>query len=201
MDTLPVVAVLAGGRSSRMGADKALLTVGGVCVLERVATAALEVSARVMVVGRERPAAWPERLDVTFVRDEEAEGAMAERSAGPLVGLITALRQAGGPMLLLACDLPLVTSGLLRVLIASHRAENLATLAATPEGPEPLCAIYTPGLLPTLEGMLRENRRALRALVRAPGVATFPVPVEYERELLNVNTPADLAEAERRLRG
>lgn len=184
-----------------MGRDKAALRVGGMTILERMARTALAVSPEVVVVGRERPGDWPGELGVRFLRDDDmggsAAGGRGEGSGGPVVGLVTAVRHVEGRVLVLACDLPLMTSGLLRDLAAAHREGNLATMAETGRGAEPLCAVYEPGLLPVLEGMVREQRRALYPLAALPGVGKFRVPGEREWELLNVNTVEDLAEAER----
>lgn len=194
------IAILAGGRSTRMAADKALLPVGGIPMLQRIARTALQVSPTLLIVGREKLSAWPADLPATFLPDdpslETASAAGESRSRGPLSGLITALQHTQGPMLLLPCDAPLLGASLLQKLIAARRPDALATLATTPDGPEPLLAIYTPALLPTLRSMLADNRRALHPLASLAGVRHFPVPLEHRHELLNLNTPADLERAE-----
>src|SRR5579875_3876921 len=145
------IAILAGGRSTRMATDKALLPVGGVPMLQRVVRAALGVSPVVLVVGREKPADWPAELAVTFLADEAGEGcAIGSASQGPLVGLITALAHTEARTLVLPCDAPLLSQALLRKLLAAHGPGALATMAWTPAGPEPLLAVYTPGLLEVL---------------------------------------------------
>ena len=191
-------AILAGGLSTRMGSDKALLVVGGVPMLERMVRAAGEVCPEIIVVGRERPVYWPAELAATFIPD--APGI----SGGPMAGLIAALEHTRAPVVLLACDLPLLTVGLLSQLIDAHDAQAPATIATTIDEAgavqvQPTFAIYSPEILPTLREMAAANRRGLHRLIHTQGVRTWPVPPEFADQLLNVNDAAGLAAAEARL--
>lgn len=98
-------AVLAGGRSLRMGIDKANVAIGGRSLLERVASALGEVSDRVVVLGEEREGyeSWPDRTP----------------GPGPLAGLATALgRMTEDRALLVAVDNAFVRAETLRMLSA-----------------------------------------------------------------------------------
>jgi molybdenum cofactor guanylyltransferase len=204
-DGVKQVAVLAGGRSSRMGVDKAAVRVGGMMMLERAVRTAMEVCQSVMVVGRaEGPAGWAEDLGgVRFLVDR------GEEFGGPLSGLITAVEDAGEEVLLFGCDMPLVREGTLRGLMTAHAAAPagmLATMAvsrdeAGKEYAEPTLSVYSPGLLPMLKEMMRSGRRSFQPLLRERFVWKWEVPTEAVRELLNVNDAETLAEAERVLRG
>lgn len=97
-----VVAIVAGGKSRRMGQDKAHLLVDGVPMLVRTIFTAQAVAARVFVVGRP-----PEMglSNIEFLND-------AVPGLGPLGGIATALRHvktASASVLALACDLPKLT--------------------------------------------------------------------------------------------
>src|SRR5688572_21198493 len=91
----------AGGRSSPMGRDKALLEMGGVTFLERIARAAAAVAGRVVLVTNQ-----PDRyagLGLETAPD-------AYPGSGALVGIATALLRATTPrVVVLGCDLPFVT--------------------------------------------------------------------------------------------
>jgi len=103
----PLGAILAGGRSRRMGSDKALVSVGGVPMIERVAAALQVVVDEMVIVGREEPLAG-----IPAIPD------LSPRPRGPLAGLVTALQHAAGrPVLLVAVDQPLVQAATLQGLV------------------------------------------------------------------------------------
>jgi len=110
--------VLAGGRSTRFGdADKALATVDGDPMLARVVDAAAAVAGSVVVNCRvDQRAAFADVLESV---DADLRFAVDDRpDEGPLVGLDRALRGVDAPVVLvLACDLPWLESGLLAALV------------------------------------------------------------------------------------
>jgi molybdenum cofactor guanylyltransferase len=125
----------------------------------------------------------------------------AER--GSLVGLETAVRNAGGPVLVVAWDMPFIEPGLLALIVSSLIARTSAVVPEGPRGPEPMCALYTPECLSTIEAALAEGDLRLGSLVsRLPGVIRIPLERvatlgDPTRLFFNVNDQADLALAER----
>src|SRR5437016_4800118 len=100
--------VLAGGLSSRMGTDKATLLLEGERLVDRAVRITGEVARPVIVVA-----------DVNGKFDVHAAQVIGDETplAGPLGGIVTGLRHVDeGPHLVLACDLPLVRAGLLRLI-------------------------------------------------------------------------------------
>ena len=181
-------AILAGGRSERMGSDKALLSVDGIPLLVRMARIAQEVTPRVLVVGRARPFDWP-FPGVSFVPD-------AMPGLGPLGGLMTALRAAGDDTVLaLACDMPLLTADALRWLLNAGTTHALADGVVTVNRSqvEPLFALYTAACLPLVESRIGENRCSLHGLIEAGAFGRIQAPPEIAATLVNMNTPADFA--------
>jgi len=175
--------VLAGGRSSRMGAPKATLPFAGSTFLGRVVDAAEAVFDRVIVV--ERPGAAPHRIETIFEDPHDDEA--------PVFGVQRALADAGGKCFILAVDYPLITSVLLSDLAERFEASNAAMLVPWSDGhPHVLCAGYSQVLLPVIEARISRRQYDLRGL--AAGAET--VPCEGP-ELMNVNTPEELEEAER----
>lgn len=179
--------VLAGGMSSRMGRDKALIEVDGITLLERAVQRLRPHVREVLVIGD------PERyghLHPQVLPDERP-------GLGPLGGIVTALKRARYVRLLvLACDMPHVND---RSLIALKRGLVDGADAAVPvhgDGQEPLCAAYHRHGLEPLERALRAGR--LRMVDALQQLRTVPVPVEpgsdgWPSDLFrNVNTPADL---------
>ena len=195
------IAILAGGRSSRMGVDKALTPVAGIPMLQRIAQTARDVSPHLLILGRNTaPPNWPHALPATFVPD--ATRTPTGDPAGPMPALLAALERTRTAILLLACDMPLLTAKTLHQLLAAHdAAQPRATLALSrnPDGTtyaEPTLALYTPAIIPALQRLLVERKGAFQPLLREESVIGWAVPQESEHELLNVNTPEALAEAE-----
>jgi molybdopterin-guanine dinucleotide biosynthesis protein len=125
--------VVAGGESRRMGRDKALLPWGGSTLLDH-AIARLQVTCRSVrilsgPVVRYADRGWPVDVDV-------------EPGRGPLGALLSALlRLEAGAGLLLAVDLPYVTTAVLARMIEAADGWD-AAVPVGPAGPEPLCAVY-----------------------------------------------------------
>lgn len=191
-------AVLAGGASRRFGEPKALASVGGVRLVDRVVSAVREV-VRDPVLITQHPERFahlglPARPDLT-------------PHGGPLAGVQTALRWAAelghDGALVVACDMPFVSAALLRRVLeeAAGGALAVAPESASRFGVEPLCAWYSVALLEPVEQRLRHGERALGPLLLESGARRIPLQ-EVERiaapEVLffNVNTRADQTCAE-----
>ena len=177
--------VLAGGAGRRMGGvDKAALVVGGISLLDRVLGAARPVCDRLVVVGPERPTGV---AGVTFVIEAEPGG-----GPGAAVAAGLGAARGAGVALVLAADLPLLTAGHLRKLLAALEAGGAEAAAADDEGgPNPLLAAYAGPALAARATALRAGARAGDLL------PTDVVVVDLGRATLNVNRPEDLATAER----
>jgi molybdopterin-guanine dinucleotide biosynthesis protein A len=175
-------AVLVGGRSTRMGRDKALVEVEGVAMAERVARVIDAIGARpvVLVGGAERPIGRPWVADLY-------------PGEGPLGGIITALTEVDAERVaVLACDLPWIDQATLEALV--DEAGDADVVCAFTDRRQPLCAIWRSRVLPTLRRAFTAGERSMQ---RLPGVGWADVTVASE-PLTNINTPADLAEGARR---
>lgn len=191
--------ILAGGRSRRMGFDKAGAQICGWPMLAWTVRAARQAVERVIVAGREQPpAGWPRELaDVEFLDDR------TPRFAGPAGGIITALQHVNETVLVLACDLPLVKPALLHGLIRAHEAEGKARMTfcrlAGSAFIEPTVAVYTPEVLAELYAVM-ESGRSLQKLAHLPHARVYDMPAEWTDELVNVNNPESFVIAERIMR-
>jgi molybdenum cofactor guanylyltransferase len=180
-------ALLVGGASSRMGADKAQLALDGEPLATRLAKRLAAVCEDVVLVGGAPPESAPGR------RVADPEG---PRSA--LRGLVGALEAARAErVLVLATDLAGVGPELLLALVAAPDAD--AVVPRTPAGPEPLCALYrrAPALAEARRRLTR-GELALHRLLAALDVywlegEDLAAAGGDGRALVNVNTPADLA--------
>lgn len=133
--------VLAGGRSTRMQADKAALAYGGRPQLAEAYDLVARHAARAYVSVRADQAAEPLRAGYPQVVD-------GEPGRGPIAGIIAAqARHPDAAWLVVACDLPRLDDATIAELVRRRDPGRLAT-AFTSAGdglPEPLCAIYEPG--------------------------------------------------------
>ncbi len=141
-------AVLAGGRSSRLGRDKALIEVGGETLLARAVRILSGVCGEVLVIGPpERRAVVP---GVRVVVDERP-------GVGPLGGIATALRAMRGDRLLaIATDMPLLNPDLLRYLLALA-PEHDVTIPRVEGRTQQLHAVYARSCLPAIDEQLARD--------------------------------------------
>jgi molybdopterin-guanine dinucleotide biosynthesis protein A len=195
-------AVLAGGRGSRLGGTKPTVELGGRPLisypLAALAAAGLDAFVVAKAAGelRDRPSAPTTGGRTTAPAEIEVLVEPAEPTH-PLAGIVAALRHAGRPLVVLACDFPFAPPALLRALA---EASEPLVVPAPGGNPQPLMARWTPELLPPLEDALaREEplRRTVAALVpRLLEDAELKPFGDPMRTFLNVNTPADLRAAE-----
>ncbi len=185
--------ILVGGASSRMGRDKARLTLGGLTFVERIHEALAGLTARVTLVGTAgRCAAWP-RLPT--VPDFYVEW-------GALGGLHAALAAGRTEWaVVVACDLPFVTSELF-LRLASFRENFEAVIPVQADGRwQPLCALYRAREAGAHAAELiasgERRPRALLDRLRTRRVAFDELSNLRGANLFftNVNTPADYAHA------
>lgn len=181
--------LLAGGRSVRMGQDKALLELGGRSLAARQLATLQAVTPRVAVAARERPCWLPE--DVVWIEDEAGV-------EGPLAGILPALKWAEArgarQVAVLAVDLPKMEPGFLRAL-AEVGGDGKGAVARHGSLWEPLAAVYPVAALPALWEAARAARWKMQDVVAdlvASGLLE-KVPVAQTDRFFNVNTPGDLA--------
>jgi molybdenum cofactor guanylyltransferase len=204
--------VLAGGGSQRMGRDKAWVDLAGRPLVEWVLDAVRAVSNYQLVVGRE--VGRLDTLGVPVVVDRF-------KARGPLTGIHAGLRAAETDFsLVVACDLPLVRTELLQLLIdhvgLAHAIvpyageEALPTLDPTAPtrsaGLQPLLSGYRKACVQPLERLLRTGSFPTTVLVSVLK-ARILMPDDWRvadpdgRSFYNVNTPEDVAHAARILAG
>lgn len=195
-------AILAGGLSRRMGADKALLRLvpDGPTLIERVVSAVRAVADELLIVANDDRLA---HLGLPIVPD-------AYPGAGSLGGIYSAVAAAAHDhCLVVACDMPFLSPPLLRAMAAEPRDYDvLAPYLVVGENRqgggkgvyETLHAIYGRAALPAMREQLEaENYRIVGFF---PQVSVQPLPETYLRRhdpdlrsIFNANTPERLAEA------
>ena len=178
-----------------MGRDKALVPLAGRTLLERAVATLREAGGAPLVLGP--PRETPGIAGVRFV-DEAAEGG---KRLGPLLALRHGLRACATRVAVaLACDLPLIPPGLLRYLAAE--GENHAAVVPRAKGElQVLAAAYNVACLEVIERRLAAGKLSVHGLLGEVAVrlveADALLAFGGEDIFLNVNTPDDLARAER----
>ncbi|WP_460760533.1 molybdenum cofactor guanylyltransferase [Niabella terrae] len=186
--------VLCGGFSSRMGTDKALLESTGGKWAEIAAGKLSELQLPVKYsvhAGQHRQFTrlFPQRE--LIVDDPQLD------VKGPLLGILSAYQQdPGKDLFVLACDLPLMVTPLLKELLRLYQEQPAAAYFFTNEGhAEPLCAIYTSQGLQKIQDMVGAGtlkKFSMKYALEQLHVRTIPLNEADKKYFKNFNAHADL---------
>jgi molybdenum cofactor guanylyltransferase len=187
--------ILAGGRSSRMGKDKAFLEFGGRSLIQRAMDLASSLAIEVRIVGDRR-----KFLTIGPTVED------AYPDCGPLGGIHAALSKTSQDLnLILAVDLPFVERNFLIYLISQASQTNaLVTVPHAGGGWQPLCAVYRKEFAEVAERALKKKKNKIDALfsiveTRQIGEGELERMGFSARMFLNLNAPADFEEAKKLL--
>lgn len=182
LNTIPVY-ILSGGKSSRFGSDKALATVEGKTLLERIARSVESIASPLTIVADlpDKYAALGFRTIADFTPD-----------SGPLGGLEAALVDAGTTpwVIVLSCDLIEMSVTWLHALL-NHADSNVQAVAFKPDRWQPLVAAYHTSALPTVQSQLRSGQRRMQDLLNLIRTREAPLPADWP-ERLQANYRSDL---------
>ncbi len=184
--------VLAGGRSRRLGRNKALELIGGVPLIARVTSAIRPISSETLIVVAEEEQAQvlPLPTYVQVVRD-------LYPNAGSLGGILTGLTAATGVWaLVVACDMPFLSQALLAEM-ASARDGCDAVVPLLDGRPEPTHALYSKDCVEPIRKNLEAGELKISAFFEMVRVKYLPQPTVEALDpglwsFFNVNTPSDL---------
>ena len=180
--------VLAGGRSSRMGRDKALLPIDGRLLIELVIARLRPCVDRLLVVGHPDNAVRLADLDVDAVYTDLRPG------FGPLMGLYTGLMAADTPLAVaIPCDMPWIQPALIaRLVQACREGAPLAASRYPADRLQPFPLACRAQACRTVGALLTRGQRSVQALFAEPEARSLPIedPALW-RCFTNVNTVAD----------
>ncbi|MGI9061004.1 MAG: molybdenum cofactor guanylyltransferase [Ktedonobacteraceae bacterium] len=189
--------ILAGGRSKRMGKDKALLPLPGheqITFVDHAATLLATVGREVLLVARDATSAldYVSLAHVRIVTDQVPD-------QGPLMGLysgLSAMHPATTHALVVAVDMPFVQPTLLTYLFTQLQTDAIL-MPVVQSAPQVLLAVYPRSILPIVEECLRQGRHDLRALLKVAPVSYIEEAQLRQvdpqlRSFVNVNTPEEL---------
>lgn len=189
--------VLAGGKSSRMGSNKAFLEFGGQTLLERALAVVGAVCERVTIIG--------DPVEYTKYEGSKKWRMIADifPGCGPLGGIHAALASSSAELnLMVAVDMPFVSAELLAFLFAvAEKNGAIVTVPRVGKGLQPLCAVYRRDFAAVAERALRAGKHKIDAafvglstnVIEESALAAAGFP---ERNFFNVNTPQDWIAAE-----
>jgi molybdopterin-guanine dinucleotide biosynthesis protein A len=194
----PLIGVLlAGGKSTRMGVDKANLQhPAGGTLARRTYDLLRAAGCESVVISLRQEQPLPADLE-EFVGTPQLEIARdpAGEARGPMAGIVAAMQLAAAEnWLVVACDLPhLDLSTLVKLRDAKQAAERWIGYWSEADGlAEPLCAIYAAALLPLLEAALAAGNLSLRKIFAAGEDRLLELPTAGA--LANANTPVEWAQ-------
>lgn len=180
-------AILAGGRSRRMGRNKSMLEIGGVPVIRRIADTLDEMFDEVFVVANEKEGF--ERMGLAVVGD-------IHPGNDSLGGLHTAVATADASHVFVAgCDMPLLQPALICGLTAMLEGCDVV-VPIKDDYPEPLCAFYGKECAPHIEESISAGRLKMigfheRVRVRRVEEAIWKAWDPEGVSFLNANTPEE----------
>jgi molybdenum cofactor guanylyltransferase len=179
--------VLAGGKSRRMGQDKALLRHNGETQLGLAVRLLQQHLARVFVSARADQSTEPERARFSQIVDRYA-------NLGPLAGILSAMdTDPQAAWLVVACDLPNLDSETIRHLLDERSAaQPFTAYRSSVDGmPEPLCAIYNPSARRILDEFVAAGIQCPRKIMMRSD--TRLLEARNPKALDNINTPDELS--------
>lgn len=183
--------ILAGGQSSRMGKDKALLSLAGQPLLRHICLTAQAYAEKVYIVSP-WPAKYADILPQECELIEEINWQL-QSTNGPLIAFAQGLTRITSEwVLLLACDLPGVEKQAIAPwipLLTEVAPSTMAILPRTERGWEPLLGFYRRSCLASLQICIARGIRSFQGWL--PNLEVAELPVKNPRVLFNCNTPAD----------
>ena len=182
--------ILAGGESSRMGRDKALVNYDGVPMLQRVYQVAANCTEQVYIL-----TPWAERYQ-NILPSNYNYLIETNPGKGPVNGLSEGLEQISAEwILLLACDLPLLDVEIIQSWINILPQIPPSTLALVPQRSqiwEPMCAFYRQEIKAELQTFLKAGNRSFQKFLSGIEVEALAVDEKTAFMLHNCNYPKDL---------
>lgn len=182
--------ILVGGKSSRMGEDKAFVLYEGKPLLQRVYDVAVSCSQNVYIL-----TPWPERYHSILTGDYE-EILETQPNQGPLVALAQGLLQIPSDWVwLLACDLPRLEPEIIQnwqIHLATIPDPILAVVPQRESRWEPLCGFYRRSAYPALQQFIAHGGRSFQKWLTQIPVEPILLSESISHILLNCNSPNDL---------
>ena len=175
-------AILAGGKSRRMGQDKSLLPIQGQPLIAHIAHQLAPVFPEILIGSNE--AGKYAFMGLPVIPDQAPE-------QGPLMGILSCLKAAKHECtLVVACDIPTIDIPFVRHLIRMAADVDIVIPVSEGDRHEPLFAVYRKSVIPVAEALLARGERRIVELFSGLRVRKCEMPSNWYR---NLNTPEDYA--------
>lgn len=185
MIPLPCI-IIAGGKSSRMGSDKALLPFGEFKTLTQYQIHRLTPLFQSLHVSTRTQDKFD--FEASFIEDIKTYAAQS-----PLVALLSIFQKFDTPVCVLSVDTPFVSEAVFQKLFGAMDAKTDALIATSPACSHQLCAIYHPRIKDKIIAMLAKNEHKIRTLLEQ--VNTQYIHFESDNPFLNLNFPDEYEKA------
>ena len=175
--------VLAGGKSSRMGSDKGLLTINDKTFVEHVIVAMKPLVDKIIIVSNNKDY---DQFGYRRVED-------SIKDSGPLAGLYSGLKHSETEFnLVLSCDIPMIKTELLKKLVDADLENHEVVQIESNTKTMPLIAMYKKQCMHKCLELLQQGERRLRVAVNELKTKTIIIDAEFDQFVKNVNTKEDL---------
>lgn len=174
--------ILAGGKSSRMGKNKALLSVDGKKIIELIAAILKRIFKDVIIISNSKE-------DFKFLGLQIFEDIYP--GLGPLAGIHSGLINSSSEKnFIISCDLPLITEEVIKY-ISEFKSDKTAIIFKKDEQYQYLCGIYMKALIPALGNALTEKRLKMYSFIKEIDAEIVDASIFPEEVFFNLNTPED----------
>jgi len=186
-------AILAGGKSSRMGTNKSLLLLDGKSVIERISNSLQDMCNECFIIANDQKPY--EQLGMPIYQDDHP-------GQGPLAGLEAALIHAKSDLVLLAaCDMPFADPAVYRLLLDQLGGAD-AAVPVYAGRMHPLSGLYRKTALPAVQSCLEQGNLRMKSflnLIQTKELSHFPElgPDILDKHFFNMNTPEEYEAAKR----
>jgi molybdopterin-guanine dinucleotide biosynthesis protein A len=175
--------VLAGGKSSRMGSDKGLLTINDKTFVEHVIVAMKPLVDKIIIVSNNKDY---DQFGYRRVED-------SIKDSGPLAGLYSGLKHSETEFnLVLSCDIPMIKTEILKKLVDADLENYEVVQIESNTKTMPLIAMYKKQCMHKCLELLQQGEKRLRVAVNELKTKTIIINAEFDQFVKNVNTKEDL---------
>lgn len=175
--------IIIGGKSSRMGMDKAGLVLGADTFLNRIIKAVTPLQSPVKLVSS---LLQHQNMGYPIIPDLKKE-------KGPVAAISSALSETDTPLnLILSCDVPLLQYNTLEWLLKQHNSNYEATIICSNGKKMPLVGIYNKSCFAVFNDHLIKNQLKLMRVLEDLNVNYIEIPEMWKHQILNINTPEQL---------
>lgn len=177
--------VLAGGKSSRMGQDKALMMLGDKMIIQRVLDTVSSVFDEVYISGN--------RFHYSIFSKGIIEDNVVQK--GPMGGIYSALEYCKEDLFVCSCDMPFISSELIRKIIRERIDDRISVMNYN-DKIYPVLGVYPYSVMEAFRNSISNNHLRMISLLEEQSAYYIQSENNLEDQLLNINTPENFRKAE-----